>query len=109
MMMMTLFFCNTQTDDSGISLSLSLSLSRSVGYGPVFLSFFTTQKKTNKKGENDKLLDVNNATELYVCGKRFFPCAVCWFHFQIPYMGNNSKTFLSPAEISSCKDCHAPE
>jgi hypothetical protein len=77
--------------------SLSLSLSRSVGYGPVFLSFFTTQKKTNKKGENDKLLDVNNATELYVCGKLFFPCAVCWFHFQIPYMGNNSKTFLSPA------------
>jgi hypothetical protein len=79
MMMMTLFFCNTQTDDSGISLSLSLS--RSVGYGPVFLSFFTTQKKTNKKGVNDKLLDVNNATELYVCGKLFFPCAVCWFHF----------------------------
>jgi hypothetical protein len=79
------------------SLSLSVSRSRSVGYGAVFLSFFTTQKKTNKKGENDKLLDVNNATELYVCGKLFFHCAVCWSHFQIPDMGNNSKTFLPPA------------
>jgi hypothetical protein len=99
MMMMKLFFCNSETDDSGISLSLSLSLSlsvsRSVWYGPIFLSFFTTQKKTNRKGKNDKLLDVNNATELYVCGKLFFPCGICWSHFPIPDMGNNSKTFLS--------------
>lgn len=87
---MTLFFCNSQTDDSGIPLSLDLS------FCLIWIRFFTTQKKTNIKGENDKLLDVNNATKLYVCGKLFFLCGVCWYDFQIPDMGDNSKTFLSP-------------
>jgi hypothetical protein len=45
MMMMTFFFCNSQTDDSGISLSLSLSLSLDLFDMDLFSSAFSQLRK----------------------------------------------------------------